>query len=401
MSIIEPTLTARTAMPSGVSLLFVATVSSTVGHFLRPYAEHFRRLGWRVDAAANGASKDPSLAGAFDHTYELALSRSIFDLDSLRRGAIGISNVLTSRPDIVHVHTPIASFITRFAVSRVPIDERPSVAYTAHGFHFHRGGSKAANGFFLTAEKLAGRWTDRLIVINDEDDEAARRNRIVAPNRLVRMPGIGIDTEAYSRSKIASDQLADSRQQLLVGSDAPLFVTVGELNRNKRQADVIAALARLRHSEAILVLVGTGQERTRLESLASGRGLRNRVRFAGFVEDVRPLVAGATAVILASGREGLARSIMEALALEVPVIASTARGNRELVDSDCGLMFRSGDVRQLAKHMDWLIDHPAERLEMGRRGRERMVERYDLHNLMLLHEDMYREMLEERGGQRE
>jgi len=395
---IERTGVAGTPLPPGVSLLIVATVSISIRAFLIPYARHFRALGWRVDAAANGASSDAALREAFDHVYELPFSRSIRDLEGIVRGERAISAVLESGPDLVHVHTPIAAFITRFAVRRMPPDKRPAVAYTTHGFHFHEGGRPAMNAVFLTAERVAGRWTDRLVVVNDEDYAAAQTNRIVGPTRLVRMPGIGVDTDRYSRSGVDPDALTLARRQLRVGPDTPLFVVVGELNRNKRPEDVIEALALMHHSKAVLVLVGEGRERARLEPLAGLMGLRDRVRFIGFVGDVRPLVGGATALVLPSEREGLSRSIMEALALEVPVVASTARGNRELVDAQSGFIVPTGDIRGLAAAMDWLVDHPVERLEMGRHGRRRMVERYDLPNLVRLHEEMYAGMLAARGA---
>jgi glycosyltransferase involved in cell wall biosynthesis len=380
-------------MPSGISLLYVATVSGTIRQFLAPYAAHFRALGWRVDAAANGVSTDAAVREAFDHVYELPISRSIFDLAGLALGERTMAKLLESGPNIVHVHTPIAGFITRFAAHRMPPDSRPAVVYTAHGFHFHRDGRAVTNSAFLTAERLAGRWTDKLIVINDEDYEAARRHRIVPRTRLLRMPGIGIDTEVYSPSAIMPGDFARARQELDVRSNVPLFVAVGELNRNKQHDDVIEALRLMRHTEAHLALVGGGPRRAHLEALASRLGLRDRVRFAGFVADVRPLVGSATALVLASKREGLSRSIMEALALEVPVVASTARGNRELVGEASGFVVPTGDIRGLAESMDWLIDHPVERQEMGRTGRRRMAVRYDVGNVVRLHEDLYSGLL--------
>ncbi len=387
---------ARERLPAGVSLLVVATVSHTIRHFLLPYAAHFRALGWRVDAAASGAIDDGALREAFDHIHELPLSRSILDLGGLVRGERVVSEVLASGPDLVHVHTPIASFVTRLAVRRMSADRRPRIAYTAHGFHFYRGGPPVANLAFLAAEKVAGRWTDRLIVINEEDYAAAQRHRLVAPNRLVRMPGIGVDTDTYSRSRVDPQRVAQAREDLGIEPAAPLFLSVAELSRRKRGGDIIEALALTRHREAALVFAGDGHERERLESLVNRRGLRDRVRFAGNVDDVRPLVGSATALVLASDREGLARSIMEALALEVPVIASTARGNLELVDSDSGFIFPVGDIQKLAERMDWLLDHPVEGLQMGRHGRLRMVEKYEMRKLILLHEDLYRGMLAER-----
>jgi glycosyltransferase involved in cell wall biosynthesis len=380
------------------SLLIITTVSGTLSNFLSPYAVHFRALGWRVDAAASGATRDPGVLEAFDNAYELPISRSLRDVRGLARGLRAIQELLETAPDIVHVHTPIAGFLTRLNVRRRPRDRRPSVAYTAHGFHFHEGGHPVTNAAFLTAERVAGRWTDRLVVINDEDESAAIRHRIVSPNRLVRMPGIGLDTGFYSPSTVSGDAASWVRTQFGIAAEVPLFAVVGELSRRKRQGDAISALVSMRDKDAHLLLAGDGPERRLLESQAAELGVDDRVHFLGGIDDVRPIVRAATALILPSTREGLARSVMEALSLEVPIVASTAGGNRELLGVDSGLLFEPGDVRALATAMDWMIDHPDERKTMGLRGRQRMIEHYDLHRLVERHEALYREMLAEKSG---
>ena len=114
----EPAVAPRelTPAPSVASLLVVATIAPTIRQFLVPYAIHLREQGWRVDAAANGAVGDPVLEDAFDQLYELPLSRSILDVRGMVRGFRAISAVLqATQPDIVHVHTPIAAFVTRLA----------------------------------------------------------------------------------------------------------------------------------------------------------------------------------------------------------------------------------------------------------------------------------------------
>ena len=389
--------------PQAVSILYVATVSHTISSFLLPYAEHFRSLGWRIDAAASGAARDEGMGTSFDHTFELPLSRSITDLSGMVRAMRAITHLLSQepRPDIVHVHTPIAGFVTRVAARRVRPERRPAIVYTAHGFHFHRGGSRMSNALFLAAERVAGRWTDRLVVINDEDAETARRHRIVPSGHLVQMPGIGLDAGWYSRARLAPGAIAAARTEMGVGQQTPVLVSVGELNRNKRTGDVISALRLMRHTEACLVLLGGGPEQVRLGALVRELGLDARVCFLGSVADVRPFVAAATALVLASRREGLNRSIMEAMALEVPVIASSARGNGDLIGSDAGLVVSVGDVPAFAAAMDWLLDHPAEARQMGHRGRMRAVERYDLGILIPMHEKLYRAVASEAGRRRQ
>ena len=378
-------------------MLIVCTIAPTVRGFLLPYAEHYRRLGWDVEAAANGATTDPVLLATFDRVHELPLSRSILDVGGIARSLAAMSKVLEAGFDLVHVHTPIAAFVTRAAARRMPRATRPAVVYTAHGFHFHGQGGALTNTIFLTAEKVSGRWTDRLIVINQEDHDAALRHRIVPARRLVLMPGIGVDTDKYSRARLSPDAIADARSGIGISPGTPLFVDVAEFTRRKRPLEMIRAMSRMRHAEAHLVMLGEGPVRPEAEELVTSLGLNDRVHMLGFVPDVRPVVAAAVALVLPSDREGLPRSIMEALSMEVPVIASDARGNPELVLPDAGLIFPVGDVDALAAAMDSLIDRPDEARMMGQSGRARMVDQYDLPILIEQHAHLYEEVLAERS----
>lgn len=378
------------------SLLYVATIGATISHFLRPFADHFRSLGWRVDAAASGATDDPDLAASFDHVYEIPLSRSILDVRGMAGSERAIGRLLATRRDIVHVHTPIAGFVTRLAARRTPSHVRPAVVYTAHGFHFHAQGNPLTNVAFLAAERVGGRWTDRLIVINDEDERAALRHHIVARRRLQRMPGIGIDLGRYVAGRGSLEAVAGVRRDFSLENESPLILVVGELNDNKRPRDVIAALARMRHREAVVVFAGEGPARQQVEAAAVAAGVDPQIRLPGFVGDIRPLLGAAAVVVLASQREGLPRSIMEALAMGTPVIASNARGSSELV-AEGEYLFPIGDATELARKLDRVLDHPEDARAMGARGKARMTEGYGLETVIQRHEALYDEVLAERG----
>ena len=218
-----------------------------------------RALGWTVDAASSGATSDPALASTFESTYEIPFTRSIRAVRSLVAGERAMERLLLDvRPDIVHVHTPIASFVTRVAARRMPAGRRPTVVYTAHGFHFTRNGPRVSNAMYLIAERVAGRWTDWLVVINDEDEAAARRHRLVRSTRIIRHPGVGLDTSHYAPDAVDAAEVTQVRARLGVGPDQAVFVVIGELNRNKRQADAIAALAGTTRQDAMLFDVGEG-----------------------------------------------------------------------------------------------------------------------------------------------
>jgi glycosyltransferase involved in cell wall biosynthesis len=113
----------------------------------------------------------------------------------------------------------------------------------------------------------------------------------------------------------------------------------------------------------------------------------------GFVDDVRPYDAGASALVLASIREGLPRAVLEAMALETPVIVSASRGNIELVRGGYGQDFPIGSAADLAAAMDRFVDDPANAREMAGRAREHVVREYDLAAVIARHEVLYERLL--------
>ena len=374
------------------SLLVVATIGPTHG-FLLPFARHFRERGWRVDGCARGISQYRPAADAYDDLIDLPLSRSITDFRGIAGSITALRATVGRGYDVVHVHTPIAAFLTRAVVRATPRKRRPKVVYTAHGFHFYDGGQQLANSAFVLAERVAGRWTDRLVVINREDYAAAQRHKIVPIRRLRHMHGIGVDTSWYARAAVTASETVEALKGIGMDLEHPYFVTVGEFNRNKRPEDVVHALARMRDRQTRLLFLGDGPTRAKLEDVVTETGVADRVFMPGRVDDVRPFVSGSIALVQASAREGLPRSTMEALSMEVPVIATTARGQTELIDADRGILVPIGGISEMAAAMDGLAHDPAERDAMGARGRRLMVERYDIKLIIEEHERLYSGLL--------
>jgi glycosyltransferase involved in cell wall biosynthesis len=211
------------------------------------------------------------------------------------------------------------------------------------------------------------------------------------------MPGIGIDTTYYERSSVPPDQVSACRSSLGVAEDTPIVVMVGELNRNKRPSDVLRAVSRMRHRHAHLAFLGDGPLRHHLEEQARELGIDERVTFKGVVADVRPYLVGSSVLVLASKREGLPRSIMEALSLEVPVVATSARGSHDLVGQDAGWVVPIGDVRGLATALDQVLDDPDEAKARAIRGRARMISDHATTKILAMHEALYGELLESRA----
>lgn len=355
---------------SSPRLLMVTTMASTLVAFLRPFAAHLRSRGWRVDALAMGATTKPQLVDVFDHTFEAPWQRRIATAGTL--GAVGAVRRVVSagRYDVVHVHTPIASMVTRLALRRARFDhDGPRVLYTVHGFHFLEGSRHPSHTAFRTLERLAGNWTDHMVVMTAEDERMARRHGIVPPERLERVPGIGLDLDYYDRRHVDPEAIAAVRGEHAIPHDTPYLTMVAEFTTNKRQSDAVTALSRLTHADVHLIFVGGGDPsvpRQRAEVL----GVADRVHFAGLRRDIRPYVVGAEAVLLVSAREGLPRSVMEAMSLGVPVVGTDTRGTRDLLGDDRGYLVPVGDVAAIAAAVDGVFDAPEEARRRVRRARQ-------------------------------
>ncbi|MDR1886135.1 MAG: glycosyltransferase, partial [Synergistaceae bacterium] len=344
---------------AGARLLIVATVSDTIRAFLLPYADHFRALGWRVDAMAGGISESPELASHFDAVYDAKWSRNPLAPGNLIGTPGRIREIVRAGGyDIVHVHTPVASFVTRLALRRARASGRPKVVYTAHGFHFFKGGKWSRNMVFKGLERCAAKWTDRLIVINSDDLECAVRSRIMPSDRVVHMPGIGLDFAAYSPEGTSPSEVRQTRDEIGLKADDILFTMTAEFNPGKRHADVITALSRIKDSSVHVAFAGGGPLRDKIQNMARAFVVHQRTHFLGHVKDPKPLMLASRATIMPSEREGLSRSAMESICLGIPVIGSNARGVKDVIQPHRGLVFPTGDCLALRDAMQQLREEP-------------------------------------------
>lgn len=377
-------------------LLIVTTVPATLSAFLLPFARHYRACGWRVDAMTRNETIDAETRTAFDHIWTLPWSRQPFSPVNLIGTPHRIRRIVEGEQyDIVHVHTAVAAFVTRYALRTVRRRTGVRVIYTAHGFNFDRGMPWHKNLAFLTLEKCASAWMDYQVVINRTDEQAALRYRLAPPERVWYMPGIGVDLTHYRPDGVAEAEVAALRGQMGVAPDEALFLMIAEFIPRKRHADAFQAFARLERRDAHLALAGTGPLLEPMRRLAADLGIAERTHFLGYRRDIPALLRAATALILPSQQEGLPRSILEALALGVPVIGADIRGVRDLLAEGAGLLVPVGDVAGLTRAMRRMIDDREAARAMAARGLEQ-AKRYDLQRIIALHDQLYAAALSER-----
>ncbi|MGH3869205.1 MAG: glycosyltransferase [Pseudonocardiaceae bacterium] len=177
------------------------------------------------------------------------------------------------------------------------------------------------------------------------------------------------------------DARAPFRRSLGIPPHATIVGSVGRLSPEKRLDLLLAATQRLvRHRPDIhLLVVGGGDQRPQLESLTERLGLCGRVTFTGLLRDVTPALIAMDVLVQPSDTEGTPRSVLEAMAHRVPVVASDVGDVAELLDHGrCGALVPPGDADLLAQAVRCLLADPARARDLARCARSRYEAQYTI-----------------------
>jgi glycosyltransferase involved in cell wall biosynthesis len=349
-----------------MKILYVTTVGATMT-FFRDFIRELTREGHSVDIATNDSvRKVPECYNEYGcRVFSLPCSRSPLNKGNLE--AIGQIRRLVEQEkyDIVHCHTPVAAACTRIACRKFRKAWGLKVFYTAHGFHFYKGAPLKNWVIFYPVEKLCSYFTDKLITINHEDYDLAKRKMKAKEVRYV--PGVGIDLSRFENVQV---DRAAKRREIGVPEDAVLLMSVGELNENKNHQVIIRALAKLNDPSVHYAVAGQGSKRDALLELANALGVSDQVHLLGFRNDIPELNHAADAFCLPSHREGLGLSAIEAMACGLPIITSNVHGiNDYSTDGVTGYKCAPTDVDGFSNAVGKLINDGHLRMKMGQDNR--------------------------------
>jgi glycosyltransferase involved in cell wall biosynthesis len=231
---------------------------------------------------------------------------------------------------------------------------------------------------------------EKVICVSEDLFEAALASGVPAKNCILLENAI--DTEEYERKL----SVAEAKKALGYAPDVLLFGGVGRLSPEKAFDAQIRALPVLleRGLNAHLVVVGEGGDRARLEALARELNVADRVKLTGWQSDVRTYFEAMDVFALSSLREGLPNVLLEAMALEVPAVATRIAGIPRLIqDGRNGFLINAGDQAALNRSLVGLLTNPSLR-DLFRQAARRTIEtRYSFPIRMNRLKRIYDEML--------
>lgn len=314
--------------------LIVSSVASMIEQFNMNNIQILKDLGYKVDVATNFSNP-----GTINNEVaeKLISNLKLMDVDCFQidfpRGMGNIkSNIdcykklkelAEKKYSIVHCHSPIGGVLTRLAFKK----SSTKVIYTAHGFHFYRGGPIKSWLVFYPIERYLSKFTDVLLTINNEDTEIA--NKFNA-GKVVQIPGVGIKNNKYSR--VYTDiEKARIKSDLGIDGDSLVLISIGELSDRKNHITGIRALSRMKKL-AHYIICGEGVLEDELKNQVNSMGLTEQVSFMGYVQDAEKYLAISDISLFLSKREGLGLAGLEAMSAGVPLISSYIGGIKDYTE---------------------------------------------------------------------
>jgi glycosyltransferase involved in cell wall biosynthesis len=280
--------------------------------------------------------------------------------------------------DVVHTHNTLAHFYGAFAARLAGV---PVVVNTQHG----RGCGKSWKARLQF--RMANRLSDRVVGVSEDAARLCRQDDARSADRTIALwNGVDLDRFEYRGP-----------------STQPVAISVARLSPEKDFATLLRATWILikDRPDFRLKIVGDGPERLKLEQLAEELNLTRHVEFLGERSDVSQLLPQAGFFVSSSKTEGISLTVLEAMAVGLPVVTTRVGGNPEIVlEGKTGRLVAPQSPEELALAMRDLLKDQEGWPVYGELARQRVEQHFNVRNMVRQYEDLYRELLAERSDRK-
>lgn len=330
-------------------VLFSASTYSHIRNFHLPYLRQFQNAGWTVCLACGNV---PDSSPYTDKLIALPFEKKMHSPSNFRAASILRRELTAQQYDLIITHTSLAAFFTRLAA--MGLRSRPRIINMSHGYLFDDNTPVLKRHILLAAERLTSPCTDLLLTMNHYDYAVAQRHKL--GHRIENVPGIGVDFSRLQTADVEQGQ-ALRRDLGLLEKDF-MLIYAAEFSGRKSQHVLIRAMVHT-PKPVVLVLPGQGALLNESKALAAQLGVKDRVIFPGYVDNMPTWYTAADAAVSSSRSEGLPFNIMEAMHLSLPVVASAVKGHTDLIThEETGLLYPYGDHLACAKEIQRLYESP-------------------------------------------
>jgi len=362
-----------------MKVLQLTAIDFTVKKFLLPLVDEMEDQGYEVHVACSKdeIGQELSAKGYVIHHIPFSRNMNVFSHMKSLMKLIGL--IRQEKYSIIHAHTPVASLIGRLAAK---FTRTPLTVYTAHGFYFHEHMSKSTYAIAYSIEKVWARlFSDYVFFQSIEDYQLAVKKKFKKPDKLVHINN-GVSSERFDPEEYDRDSVRVKNDL----KDKIVFTFIGRLVIEKGVRELIEAFSKISENrdDVVLMVIGGGvtgdRDGINIENLVNAQPaeVQSKVKLMGLRDNIPELLSASDVFVLPSYREGLPRSIIEAMAMGKPVIATDIRGCREEVfEGINGYLCKAKSASSLASAFEKMLENDDVRLELGRNSRDLFLKEFD------------------------
>ncbi|QAS53449.1 glycosyltransferase family 4 protein [Halobacillus litoralis] len=317
-----------------MKIVQISAIDSTMNGLLRELNTTILNEGHTLICVCSDGNKVKKMKDEGFDIRTINIDRKISPIKNVKSIINMVKLFRKEKPDVVHVHTPVASVLGRIAAKLAKV---PTIIYTAHGFYFHENMTPMKYKIFYLIEKWCAKLcTNYIFTQSEEDGNLAIENNFL-PNDRITVISNGVDVnKSFNPTNINENRIRELKEEFSFRENDVIVTFIGRLVKEKGILDLLEAFNIIEKENIKLLVIGetsaTERDQETKVQLEIHRSNPNII-FTGYRNDIPDLLALTDIYCLPSYREGMPRSIIEAMAMECAIIATNIRGSREEVDN--------------------------------------------------------------------
>jgi glycosyltransferase involved in cell wall biosynthesis len=301
---------------------------------------------------------------------------------------------------VVHAYEPKSAFVAMIAAKLLKVAAK---IYTAHlpcftPYWKERGLRYLRDQIRFLRDTLTSHLADKIIAVSEEIREEKIERQHISPHKVVTILN-GVDSNMFSPTSGDENYIYE---EFNIPKGTPTIGIVARLEPHKGHVYLLKAMSIVidRIPDVRLLIIGEGWYEQELRKVVRDYHLEKLVIFTGFQRDIAKVLSGLKAVVLPSLHESTNLSLIEAMLLKKPVISTSIPSHLNIVEDGInGFLVRPGDPESIARSLIRLLKDNELIREMGEKGREIALKRFNLVRMVKETEELYTQMLHEKGLQ--
>ncbi|MDR1912757.1 MAG: glycosyltransferase family 4 protein [Helicobacteraceae bacterium] len=365
------------------TVVFLSHFDGNLYLFRLPIMRYLANNGYRVIALVpSGEYSDLFAQDKIEH-IDYKIKRSSLNPFSEIAVIFRLTRILKRvKPDILHCFTIKPNLYGAIA-GRLAGVKTIYATVTGLGSFFIDDSLKAkiVKNILLLGYYVIGKLCAKVLFQNSDDLNLFTQKKIVKVSKTLLIGSSGVDTNFWQKTKRGK-------------KDKVTILFVGRLIKHKGILEFLKAARNLKnkHGDLIEFVIVGGGDKGNLFSLDSAKTIarNNRVVFEGEQKDIKPYYQAADIFVLPSYREGVSRSILEAMSMSLPIVTTNAVGCRDTIEDQIGgFLIPIGDDAALEEAIERLFNDQKLRVKMGKAARKRAVERFDVKAVVERYAKLY------------